>query len=158
MHRTSFAFFPMTRRAEGARDMLRFAFLPSDFDPMILFLGEAPALRSFAQLLRSFARENSDIDLEQFEGLFTADQTRIRLTGSTDSIGMHRVAGTGRSFIWRLEAWHAEAFADMVEALAEPACKAGSVLLEAAHGEIKVKVSIGEYTDDYLTEKGGRLG
>jgi hypothetical protein len=138
--------------------MLRFSFLPSDFHPMILFLGEVPAMQSFAGLLRSFAKEQRDIDLEQSDKFFTVDQTRIRLTSAVERIGMHQIAGSARSFVWSLEPWQAEAFADMVEELAEPDCKSGSALLEAAHGEIKVKVSLGEYTDDYLTkdEKVGR--
>lgn len=138
--------------------MLRFAFLQSDFDPMILFLGEAPAMQSFAELLRSFAKNQQDIDLEDADNLFTADHTRIRLTRSAERIGMYQLPGGARSFVWGLEPWQAEAFADMVDELAEPECKSGSALLEAAHGEIKVKVALGEYTDDYLTkdEKVGR--
>lgn len=140
------------------RRMLRFSFLPSDFHPMILFLGEAPEIQRFAELLRSFAKERRDIDLEDADGLFTVDHTRIRLTWSAERIGMHQIAGSARSFVWGLEPSLAEAFADMVDELAEPDCKSGSALLEAAHGEIKVKVSLGEYTDDYLTrnEKVGR--
>ncbi len=37
--------------------MLRVGFLPSDFNPMVLVLGEAEDLRLFAGVLRRFARE-----------------------------------------------------------------------------------------------------
>ena len=37
--------------------MLRIGFLPSDFNPMVLMLGEADDLRLLAGVLRRFARE-----------------------------------------------------------------------------------------------------
>lgn len=133
--------------------MLRFSFLPSDFHPMILFLGEAPGMRRFAELLRQFGKEPSDVDLQESSALFTADDTRIRLTGAADEPGMHKVAGVARSFTWSLEPWQAEVFAEMVEELAEPDCKSGSTMLEVSHSEVKVKVSLGEYTEDFLTKE-----
>ncbi len=132
--------------------MMRFSFLPSDFHPMVLFLGEAPAMRHFAGVLRRFANEPVDLDFESSELLFTADNTRIRLTNSAERSGMHRIPGTARSFVWNLEPWQAVEFADMIEELADPDCKSGSAMLEAAHGEIKVKASLGEYTEDFLTK------
>ena len=132
--------------------MLRFSFLPSDFHPMVLFLGEAPGMKLFAETLRRFARDPSVVDLHECDTLFTADETRIRLTdASAAEPGMHKVSGTARSLTWAIEPWQADMFAEMVEELAEPDCKSGSVMLEVAHGEVKVKVSLGEYTEDFLT-------
>ena len=37
--------------------MMRIGFLPSDFNPMVLMLGEAEDLRLLAAVLRRFARE-----------------------------------------------------------------------------------------------------
>lgn len=141
------------QRREGLRErMIRFSFLPSDFHPMVLFLGEAPAMRHFAGLLRTFAKNPVDMEFESSKILFTVDNTKIRLTNSAQQPGMQKVPEAARSFVWNLESWQAELFADMVEELAEPDCKSGSALLEAAHGEIKVKVSLGEYTEDFLTK------
>ena len=86
--------------------------------------------------------------------LSTADETRIRLTdASAAEPGMHKISGTVRSLTWKLEPWQAEEFAEMVEELAEPECKSGSAMLEAANGEVKVKVSLGEYTEDFLSKE-----
>ncbi|MGD9922435.1 MAG: hypothetical protein AB7V13_13480 [Pseudorhodoplanes sp.] len=105
-------------------------------------------------MLRTFAREQAEMVLENSDTLFTADDTKIRLVGAEQASGMQPIAGTARAFTWSLEPWQAEAFADMVEELADPECKSGSAMLEAAHGEIKVKVSLGEYTDDFLAKEG----
>ena len=45
--------------------MLRIGFLPSDFNPMVLMLGEAEDLRLLAGVLRQFAREQSDVRLDR---------------------------------------------------------------------------------------------
>lgn len=133
--------------------MVRFSFLPSDFHPMVLFLGEAPSLRRFACLLRAFARDQAEIALQDSDALFTADDTKIQLICAERASGMQQIAGTVRSFTWNLEPWQAEEFANMLDELTEPECKSGSAMLEAAHGEIKVKVSLGEYTEDFLAKE-----
>jgi len=54
-------------------------------------------------------------------------------------------------FEWRLDPARAAAFAELVETLAASGRLAGSELLECgAADEIPVKVSRGEYTDDFL--------
>src|SRR4028119_1990311 len=47
---------------EGVR-MLRYGYLPSDFNPMLLFLGEPGDLRGLASMLERFAREPSATEL-----------------------------------------------------------------------------------------------
>ncbi len=121
--------------------MLRIAFLPSDFNPMVLVLGEAEDLHRLAATLRRFAREPADVPL---------DTSRIRLTMSDGPLGIHPAGGPG-AFLWRLDAAHAQSFADQIHSLAQPARLAGSEILECtAEEEIPVKVSRGEYTDDFL--------
>jgi hypothetical protein len=41
--------------------MMRVGFLPSDFNPMILMLGEAEDCRALGGVLRRFAREGQDV-------------------------------------------------------------------------------------------------
>lgn len=138
---------------EQAAGTLRLGFLPSDFHPLVLFLGEAEALRSFAQLLRGFAQSAADIALEQAAFCAAYDQTCILLTRSGAASGMRGVPGRRRAFTWAVEPWQAEMFADLVEELAEPGRKSGSAMLECGSiGETPVKVSRGEYTDDFLRD------
>ena len=121
--------------------MLRIGFLPSDFNPMVLILGEPEDLHRLAATLRRFAHEPTDAPL---------DVSCICLTASDGPLGIHQ-AGNEGTFLWRLDAAHAQAFADQVDSLAQPARLAGSEILECATDEeIPVKVSRGEYTDDFL--------
>jgi len=121
--------------------MLRIAFLPSDFNPMVLVLGEAEDLHRLAATLRCFAREPADAPLET---------SCVRLTASDGPLGIHQAAASG-AFLWRLDSAHAHAFADQIDSLAQPTRLAGSEVLECTTDEeIPVKVSRGEYTDDFL--------
>ena len=133
--------------------MLRLGFLPSDFNPMLLMLGEAEDLRALAGVLRRFAREGGGVALDEM-AFCAAWRTQVTLSAGTDPgkpPGLHPLDDTG-CFVWRLDAIRASAFAELVEALAAPGQVAGSEMLECGIAEeIPVKVSRGEYTDDFLS-------
>jgi len=121
--------------------MLRIGFLPSDFNPMLLMLGEAEDLHRLAATLRTFARAPAETTLEH---------SCVRLTASAGPLGVHRAEEPG-AFVWRLDAARAAAFADQVDGLAVRSRLAGSEILACTtEEEIPVKVSRGEYTDDFL--------
>jgi len=121
--------------------MLRVGFLPSDFNPMVLMLGEAEDLHRLAATLRQFARHPTDAAIEC---------SSIRLTATGGPLGIHAAAEPS-VFLWRLDPAHAQAFADQIDQLAQPSRVAGSEILACSTGEeIPVKVSRGEYTDDFL--------
>ena len=121
--------------------MLRVAFLPSDFNPMVLMLGEREDLHRLAATLRRFALAPADTAIER---------SRVSLTASDGPLGIHP-AGEPDAFLWRLDAATARTFADQVDSLAQPALLAGSeILVCTTEEEIPVKVSRGEYTDDFL--------
>src|SRR5215475_6452190 len=121
--------------------MLRVGFLPSDFNPMVLILGEAEDLHRLAGTLRRFARVPADAAIES---------SPLRLTASAGALGIHAAAEPG-GLLWRLDQAHAEAFADQIDQLAQPSRVAGSEILACTtEEEIPVKVSRGEYTDDFL--------
>ena len=127
--------------------MLRVGFLPSDFNPMVLMLGEAEDLRLLAGVLRRFAREQADVRLDQLG--FCAARSGVTVTAAAGTPGL-KPAGDNR-FLWRLDAAQATAFADQIDQLAVPSRTAGSEILECTtEEEIPVKVSRGEYTEDFL--------
>jgi hypothetical protein len=135
--------------------MLRLGFLPSDFNPMLLMLGEAEDFRALGGVLRQFARQGGSVALDDM-GFCAAWRTHVMLTAADAKtvadgpLGLHPVDGASH-FAWRLDAIRATAFADLVETLASPGRLAGSELLECGiDDEIPVKVSRGEYTDDFL--------
>jgi hypothetical protein len=132
--------------------VLRVAFLPSDYNPMVLMLGELEDLRLLAGVLRRFAREQSDTRLDD-QGFCVTVRTAITLTASPGAPGIQPAADDAGHFVWRLDAERASAFADQIDLLAVPSRAAGSEILECTTDEeIPVKVSRGEYTDDFLRE------
>ena len=133
--------------------MLRFDHLPSDFNPMFLFLGEKQDLHTLADLLRSFADNPRPLAVrEQLTG--ARSRTALRLVpveGETGDFGMKQERG---GFRWGLNAWQAEKIAERIELLMPAHQKSGSDIIELGiEGEIPVKVSRGEFTDDFLVQR-----
>ena len=128
--------------------MLRVGFLPSDFNPIMLMLGEAEDLRLLAGVLRRFAHERTDVRLKEL-GFCIAAHTALTVTASPGAPGIQPIADN--NFVWRLDAVQAGVFADQIDQLAIPSRAAGSEILACTtEEEILVKVSRGEYTDDFL--------
>ncbi len=128
--------------------MMRVGFLPSDFNPMILMLGEAEDCRALGGLLRQFARDGADIS---FAGLNFCQVTGpdILLTAAPGPAGVQ--ACEGHAFLWRIPPDLVADFAERLDDLAGPGRIAGSEALVCGteHG-ITVTVSRGEYTEDFL--------
>ena len=70
--------------------MLRFDYLPSDFNPMFLFLGERQDLTALARLLRSFAGSPRELDVgEQITGAKSrATLQLVPVEGEAGDFGM----------------------------------------------------------------------
>ena len=130
--------------------MLRYEYMPSDFHPLFLFLGEAPDLIALARLLRCFAENPAAIAVaERIPGATSRDA--LVLTPAGDAFGMRDLGG---HFAWQLTPWQAERIAERIEALSQSDIKSGSEILElGSEGEIPVKVSRGEFTDDFLVTR-----
>ena len=131
--------------------MLRFDHLPSDFNPMFLFLGEKQDLAALAGLLRSFAASPGLLDVgEQLSG--ARSRTTLRLVPVKDGDFGMRPDDSG--FRWVLNSWQAEKIAERIELLTPAHQKSGSDIIElGVEGEIPVKVSLGEFTDDFLVQR-----
>jgi len=132
--------------------MLRIGFLPSDFNPMLLMLGEQEDLHAMAGVLRRFARNGEAVRLDEL-AFCAAGHARVLLSSEAGPAGLHAVSSAAGEFVWRLDAAQAAAFAELVDGLADPSRKAGSEMLECGieeAEEIPVKVSRGEYTDEFL--------
>lgn len=130
--------------------MLRFEYMPSDFHPLFLFLGEAADLAALARLLRRFAEKPQAIAVaERIPGAVSRNE--LVLTPADEEFGMRDLGGR---FAWKLTDWQAERIAERIELLTPEDNKSGSELVEiGSEGEIPVKVSRGEFTDDFLVTR-----
>jgi hypothetical protein len=128
--------------------MMRIGFLPSDFNPMILMLGEAEDCRALSGVLRRFARDGRDVAFRDL-GFCGTTGAEIILTASPGTPAVER--SPDGVFTWRVTPATAVSFAERLDDLADPACIAGSEALDCDTADgIAVKVSRGEYTDDFL--------
>lgn len=128
--------------------MLRFEHLPSDFHPIFLFLGNDQELSELVALLRSFVERPRELSFAE-ELPIASKNTRLILLPSQGEFGM-RCSADG-VFKWYLNSWQADQIAARIELLAQPGNKSGSEIFEVgAEGEIPVKVSKGEFTDEFL--------
>jgi hypothetical protein len=130
--------------------MLRFEYMPSDFHPLFLFIGESSDLAALAKLLRRFAEDPQPIAVaDRIPG--ATSRTDLVLAPADDEFGMRE---TGGKFIWKLNGWQATRIAERIELLTPADNKSGSEMLEVgSEGEIPVKVSRGEFTDDFLIDR-----
>ncbi|HEY4173909.1 MAG TPA: hypothetical protein VGM42_12845 [Rhodopila sp.] len=127
--------------------MMRIGFLPSDFNPMILMLGEAEDCRALGGVFRRFARDGADVALGDLG--FCQTGVNVRLTASSGPPGVEQ--RDGHAFILRVPPGTAAAFAEQLDDLASPNRVAGSEVLDCGTEDgIALKVSRGEYTDDFL--------
>ncbi|HBK04897.1 MAG TPA: hypothetical protein DDZ81_03425 [Acetobacteraceae bacterium] len=127
--------------------MMRIGFLPSDFNPMILMLGEAEDIRALSGVLRRFARDRVDVTFGELAFCHVTGADVLLTAAGTP--GVH--ACDQRPFLWRVPPDLAAGFADRLEDLAEPGRVAGSEQLDCGTEDgIAVTVSRGEYTDDFL--------
>lgn len=130
--------------------MLRIRFLPSDFNPMVLMLGEAEDFRALAGVLRYFARDPIDTRIDRLAFCLPGG-TALTVALAHDTQGVTRHPADPDAWLWRLDPDRAADFADLVESLSAGHRLAGSEMLECGIGdEIPVKISRGEYTDDFL--------
>jgi hypothetical protein len=130
--------------------MLRFEYMPSDFHPLFLFIGEGADLAALAKLLRRFADNPQEISVVgRIPG--ATSRAELILAPADDEFGMRDVGG---KFTWKLNNWQAARIAERIEGLTPKDNKSGSEILEVgSEGEIPVKVSRGEFTDDFLIER-----
>ena len=133
--------------------MLRFDHLPSDFNPMFLFLGEKQDLAALANLLRSFASAPRPLDVrQQLSGAIS--RTTLRLVPAEGDAANFGMKQDRDGFRWVLNSWQAEKIAERIELLTPAHQKSGSDIIElGVEGEIPVKVSLGEFTDDFLVQR-----
>jgi hypothetical protein len=130
--------------------MLRFEYMPSDFQPIFLFIGEGPDLADLAQLLRRFAENPQEILVG--DSIPNAKWSApLTLAPGDGEFGMRDLGG---SFSWRLNDWQATRIAERIDLLTPAGHKSGSEIFEVgSEGEIPVKISRGEFTDDFLVSK-----
>jgi hypothetical protein len=132
--------------------VLRFDHMPSDFNPMFLFLGDSRDLTALAGLLRAFAKAPRELDVAaELQG--ARSRTTLRLIPMDDA-GDFGLRPAPHGFRWGLNAWQAERIAERIDRLTVADCKSGSDIIElGVEGEIPVKISHGEFTDDFLVQR-----
>jgi len=131
--------------------VLRYSFLPSDFHPMLLILGDPHELRALGQALRQFAGSASSFAFSDLTVAAPSDTTVV-VTHEQDAakLGMHPISLGGKRFGWSLAPYTAHVFAEIIDEITAPEERSGSEMLLCSGQEIPVKISFGEFTDDFL--------
>ncbi len=125
--------------------MLRFDFLPSDFHPQFLILGERTDLACLAGELERLADDGGEGRVQDASG------SELWLRSMPAPRGLRRAVDG--HYQWEMSAENAGAFATGIRAVAEGEQPAGSAVLTVGRfdlEEIPVWISQGEFTDDYL--------
>jgi hypothetical protein len=131
--------------------MLRYEHMPSDFQPIFLFIGEAEDLAKLAGLLQRFARNPTATAVaDAIPGAISRSIVTL-VPADQEEFGMRE---RDEKFEWLLNGWQADRIAERIALLTPSHNKSGSEIVEVgSDGEIPVKVSLGEFTDDFLISK-----
>ena len=112
-------------------------------------LGEAEDCHALGGVLRCFARDARDVAFGSLTFCHVVGDDLL-LTAAPGPAGVSRREDAG--FVWRVPPDKAAWFADRLDDLGQPGRFAGSEELECGIEDgISVKVSRGEYTEDFLT-------
>ena len=130
--------------------MLRFEYMPSDFNPLFLFIGEGADLAALAKLLRRFADHPQEIAVaERIPG--ATSQTTFGAGACRRRV---RHARSRRQLQLEAERLAGDAYRGADRSADAAGRDSGSEILEVgSEGEIPVKVSRGEFTDDFLIDR-----
>jgi len=125
-------------------------FMPSDFHPILLVLGDKGELAIFADLLARFSQTGVPISLET-QGVKSTD-TSVRLIEQNDhKPGLWQRKAGSAELVWHLPRDVAAQFSREVAKLAMGKSLAGSATLECeVLNEIRITVSLGEFEDEFL--------
>ncbi|MCC6008965.1 MAG: hypothetical protein JJU40_15025 [Rhodobacteraceae bacterium] len=127
--------------------MLSLVYMPSDYHPVLLALGEHGDLARLSDCLAAFAGNPAELDLTA-ELTGRAGGACVILRPVSEDAGLAQEAPGADRLIWALTPHTAMAFADEVARLVADPALAGSTVLEiGVLDEIKVKVSHGEWED-----------
>ncbi len=110
--------------------MLRLAYMPSDFHPCVLALGDRDDCLRLAAILRTYALADADVVLHEAVGV-SAHETSIVLTRNGDVEGCWAVGPSPADLRWTLSSERAKAFADAVADLADPRSGQAQLFLNA---------------------------
>lgn len=131
--------------------MLRIGFMPSDFHPLLLVLGNSEDLSFFSKLLDEFSHTGSSIELSSIDNVYA--DIAVSLTEDSGRQGLWKRRDDDRHLDWLLSRSDAAHFSAQVKELLQNDNKSGSVMLEFGYvNETKVKVSLGEYEDTFLVK------
>lgn len=133
---------------------MRFDHMPSDFNELFLFLGDEQDMTDLSAALRAFSKQPSRTDVGQalVSSVSKSKLVLIPEDGEAGDYGLRKEPdGT---FRWGLNAWQAEQIAARVDLLTPRENRSGSEIFElGVPGEIPVKVSRGEFEDEFLVNK-----
>lgn len=129
--------------------MLRCHYLPSDFHPLLMMVGERNDLALLARVLAGFASRPQPVAIHRLPVIsYSVCAITLQHYESTGIV----LAADG--LLWRIDRATAQAYADEIEEMLAEGLQSGSCFLEIGYiDEIRVKISFGEFDDGWLLEE-----
>lgn len=132
--------------------MLRCHYLPSDFHPLLLIVGERGDMTRLAEVLSDFAEKGTPVAINALPGVsYSSCPMMLKQGEQSDRAGMIQLLD---GLQWNIDSPMALAYASEMMDMLTQGQHSGSCFLEIGYiDEIRVKVSFGEFDDDWLLEK-----
>ncbi|WP_349975846.1 hypothetical protein [Pseudomonas sp. WHRI 8519] len=132
--------------------MLRFHYMPSDFHPLLLIVGERSDVLQLQEFFDAFSVNPRDVDIKKLAFVTSATHdVTIKLVGDHKTRGLIFHRAPELYLEWEIDQETAGKFAEEIAESLESGDKSGSSFLEIGYvGEIRAKVMFGEFDDSYL--------
>lgn len=132
--------------------MLRFHYMPSDFHPLLLIVGERSDISQLQEFFYELSLNPHDVSIDELPFVSsTTFKVTVKFIDDKTSKGLilHRIPE--KHLDWEIDKETATVFAEELRESIESDNKSGSCFLEIGYvGEIRAKVMFGEFDDSYL--------
>lgn len=131
--------------------MLRFHYMPSDFHPLLLIVGERSDVSELHRFFEGLSSHVTQTDMHELSFVSAASFPVVVIPSDGQSIQGLSLQTESKGMWWEVSPHTASAFADELCEVLEAASNSGSCFLEIGYvGEIRAKVVFGEFDDSYL--------
>jgi hypothetical protein len=132
--------------------MLRFHYMPSDFHPLLLIVGERSDVSQLQDFFAELASNPRDVDVDELScATSVTHHVTIKFVDTPRGRGLALHGNNQRRLDWEIDSETAVVFAEELTDCLESGTKSGSCFLEIGYvGETRAKVMFGEFDDSYL--------
>lgn len=131
--------------------MLRIHYMPSDFHPLLLIVGERSDVLQLQRLFEDLSFKTTKTDMHELEFVAANSYPVVLIFSDAQKVNGLALQGGNKGMWWEINPRTALTFANEIGEALRAGNNSGSCFLEIGYiGEIRAKVVFEEFDDSYL--------